>query len=107
MDTDDARSRQQQIVTEFRRRREREMIAAIPFLAGASVAYTAYRDPTFRIMGVSGMPLLLPALAVVAACCVYHLVNWRCPVCGRVFLTGIFVSSCDRCGTVFQERMKT
>jgi ribosomal protein L37AE/L43A len=101
---DDEASRRQQIVQDFKRRREREMLAFIPCLFAFWVFYEAWQDPGFRLAGLSGWPLLLAAGAAVALIIVHHLVNWRCPVCRQPFLTGPFgVKFCKKCGALFEE----
>lgn len=96
--------RRQQILADFKRRRTRELLMVVVFLAAGYVAYSAYQDPySFRVAGLRGVPLLLAALAVIAAGLVHHVVNWRCPVCGRPFLTGVTVKFCKHCATVFEE----
>lgn len=102
MSLDDA-FRRQQILEDFKRRRTRELVAAVPFLAAVFVLYQMHDDADFSIGGLTGKPLLLAALAVIAAVLVHHVVNWRCPACGQVFLTGITVSHCKRCGMLFTE----
>lgn len=102
MSVDDPHQRQQ-ILEDFKRRRTREIIAIVPFLASVFVIYELFKDPGFQVRGLSGGPLLLAALAVLAAVLIHHIVNWRCPVCGNVFLTGIAVSHCRRCGMLFTE----
>lgn len=93
----------QQILEDFRRRRTREIIVIAPFLASVFVIYQLFEDPDFTVGGLSRGPLLMAALAVLAAVLIHHVVNWRCPVCGNVFLTGINVSHCKRCGALFTE----
>lgn len=93
----------QQILDDFKRRRAREIIAIAPFLASIFVIYQVFESPGFQVGGLSGGPLLLAALAVLAAVLIHHVVNWRCPVCRHVFLTGITVSHCKQCGTLFTE----
>ncbi len=102
MSVDDPLQRQQ-ILEDFKRRRTREIIAIAPFLAAIFVIYQLFHNPEFQIRGLGGGPLLLAALAVVAAVLIHHIVNWRCPACGQVFLTGITVSHCKRCGMLFTE----
>ena len=102
MSVDDPQQRQQ-ILEDFKRRRTREIIAIAPFLASVFVIYQLFDDPGFQIRGLGGGPLLLASLAVLAAVLIHHAVNWRCPVCGHVFLTGITVSHCKRCGMLFTE----
>lgn len=93
----------QQILEDFKRRRTREIIAIAPFLASVFVLYELFKNPGFTVGGLSGGPLLLAALAVLAAVLIHHVVNWRCPACGHVFLTGITVSHCKSCGMLFTE----
>jgi rubredoxin len=102
MSIDDIQSRRQ-IAEEFKRRRTRELIAILPFMAAVFVLYQIFDEPGYQIGGLSGGPLLLAALAVLAAVLIHHVVNWRCPACGRVFLTGISVPFCKGCGAIFEE----
>ncbi|HET9210190.1 MAG TPA: hypothetical protein VFR03_07320 [Thermoanaerobaculia bacterium] len=100
MDVSDVRP-QPRIVEEFYRRRRRELLA-LP-LGGLAfyVAWQAYHDPTFAVLGLKGLPLLVLAAAVVVAYFAHHLVNWRCPACGRHFFTGFVLQSCPHCGALF------
>jgi len=94
--------RQQQIVQEFRRRRARELVALIP---GGLAAYTvsrAFGGSGFTAGGPSRWLLLGLAAAVIVAYFVHHLINWRCPACGRHFLDGFLIRRCARCGVAFK-----
>lgn len=93
----------QQVLAEFKRRRTRELVAAGPFIAAAIVFVEADKSALFQISRLKDAPLLVAALLVIAACIVHHALNWRCPVCSKNFWTGIFVSHCKNCGTVFEK----
>jgi rubredoxin len=95
--------RRQQILQELKRRRNRELIAFVPFVAALLVVYQAFDDPGLVIGGLRGLPLFLAAFTVVAACLVHHAVNWRCPACRHHFRSGISVPFCKSCGFVFEE----
>jgi ribosomal protein L37AE/L43A len=102
--------RRQEIVREFQRRRTREMLAGVPFIAAFVVIYQLRANPEYEIAGLSGPPLLMAAIAVIAGVLLHHAVNWRCPACGRNFWRGINVPLCRHCGAVFvgsrkRERM--
>lgn len=99
---DDPQQRQQ-ILAEFKRRRTREILSIFLFLAAVFVISQFFDDPEYKVGGLSGGPLLLAALAVMAAVLIHHVVNWRCPACGHGFLTGISVSHCQSCGMLFTE----
>jgi len=94
----------QEILTAFKRRRNREYIAAIPLLFAFFLIGYSQDDPGFQILGLRGHGLALGAGVVVAAWLVHYFYNWRCPACSRPFLSGIFITSCPRCGTVFKDR---
>lgn len=93
--------RSQEIVREFQRRRTRELLAGVPFLAAFVVIYQLRANPEYEIAGLSGPPLLLAAIAVIAGVLLHHAVNWRCPACGHNFWRGINVPLCRHCGAVF------
>lgn len=93
--------RRQEIVREFQRRRTRELLAGVPFIAAFVVIYQLRANPEYEIGGLSGPPLLLAAIAVIAGVLLHHAVNWRCPACGRNFWRGINVPLCRHCGAVF------
>ncbi|MFL6262975.1 MAG: hypothetical protein ACJ76Y_25020 [Thermoanaerobaculia bacterium] len=94
--------RQQWIVQDFRRRRARELVALIPGGLAAYVACESFQDSAFTVRGVSGTLLLVASGAVVVAYFVHHLINWRCPACGRHFLDGFLIRRCARCGVTFK-----
>jgi|SRR5579872_540995 len=96
--------RRRAILGVFRRRRARAIISAIPMVAALLVIELSEEDPDFQVLGFRGQGLVAGAIGVVVLCAVYHLVAWRCPVCGRAFTRGLAVGSCNRCGTVFSER---
>lgn len=100
MDVSDVRP-QPQIVEEFYKRRRRELWALVLGGLAFYVAWQAYHDSTFTVLGLRGLPLLALAAAGVVAYFVHHLVNWRCPACGRHFFTGFFLQSCPHCGALF------
>jgi hypothetical protein len=93
--------RRQEILREFQRRRTRELLAGIPFLAAFFVIYQLRVKPEYEIGGLSGAPLLMAAIAVIAAVLLHHAINWRCPACGHNFWRGIGVPLCRHCGAVF------
>lgn len=96
--------RRRAILAAFKQRRERAIIAAIPVVAALLVIGLSKDDPDFQVLGFRGQGLVAGAIGVVVLCAIYHLVAWRCPVCGRAFTRGLAVGSCGRCGTVFSER---
>lgn len=89
-----------QIAAELNRRRKRELVAAVPFLAAILVIVQLLHDSHLTIGGLGRLPLLAAALAVVAVYFVHHLTNWRCPAC-RHYLGKLGASVCSRCGATF------
>jgi hypothetical protein len=89
-----------QIAAELKRRRNRELVAAVPLFAAVIVFVQLLHDSSFEIGGLGGLPLLVTALAVVAGYTVHHLTNWRCPAC-RHYLGKLGATLCNHCGATF------
>ena len=96
--------RRREIVQAYKSRRDREMISWIPGVASIFVISMAWKDPAFEVGGLSGPPLRLAAVAVLAAYLLHHIFNWRCPACGRNFWRGISVPFCRHCGALFERQ---
>lgn len=100
MDVRDVRP-QPQIVEEFFRRRRRELWALVLGGLAFYMAWQAYHDPAFTVLGLRGLPLLALAAAGIVACFVHYCINWRCPACGHHLFARFFLPSCPRCGAFF------
>lgn len=93
---------QQEILTAFQRRRELELLIAIPILSGTFALVLLFRNPNYQIAGFGGSALALTAGAVLLVGLVLHFVNWRCPACSRPLHRGVAGTPfCRGCGAVF------
>ncbi len=92
----------QEILTAFQRRRQLELLIAIPILSGTFALVLLFRNPEYQIAGFGGSALALTAGAVLIVGLVLHFVNWRCPACGRPLHRGVAGTPfCRGCGAVF------
>jgi hypothetical protein len=92
----------QEILTAFQRRRQLELLIAIPILSGTFALVLLFRNPEYQIGGFGGSALALTAAAVLIAGLMLHFVNWRCPACGRPLHRGVAGTPfCRGCGAVF------
>src|SRR5436305_14636938 len=73
----------QEILTAFQRRRQLELLIAIPILSGTFALVLLFRNPEYQIAGFGGSALALTAGAGLIARLVLPFINWRCPACGR------------------------
>jgi len=88
---------------QFRVRRQRQLILAIPLIA-LFVVFTVLSDE-MRSGTVAGLPVsaAVPAfLILVAGAVVFSFQNWRCPACGRYLGKGLNPRFCQKCGAPLQ-----
>jgi drug/metabolite transporter (DMT)-like permease len=86
-----------QIIDEFRRRRTRQFVAAVPGIAGIILALMAVTHGS--LFGIDGDLLALAGGSAFVAYAIFSIVNWRCPACSRYLGKGMNPSFCPRCGT--------
>ncbi len=88
---------------EFEKRRCRQGIASIPFMAAVVGLVLAGFPDLGRVMGFS-QDLVFPIVGLaVIAFFGYSLVNWRCPSCNRYFGQRLNPKRCSGCGTDFRD----
>jgi hypothetical protein len=94
--------RDPQVIEEFRRRRVRQLVAVVPFVA-ALIPLLMLEDA-----GPEGL-FGIPAVAVAAVCgavliagLIFSLVNWRCPACKGYLGKAISPRFCQKCGARLQ-----
>jgi hypothetical protein len=87
-----------QVVEEFRLRRKRQWLAAIPGVA--AVVFISYflKREDFALFGLSSTALTFGACAVVLGYLMFSIWNWRCPGCDGYLGKGMNPSFCGKCG---------
>jgi hypothetical protein len=86
---------------EFRLRRRRQWIMALPFLLVMGAVALA-REPGDSLFGLAPRVWVPVALAVLAGAVVFSLRNWRCPACKGYLGRGFGPRFCPRCGVALQ-----
>lgn len=91
------------VVAEFRKRKFRQLLAAIPAIAAiVPLVMSEGAGPE----GVWGLPIrvLLPVCCVVIlAVVVFSLFNWRCPACKAYLGKRMSPRFCSHCGAQLQD----
>jgi hypothetical protein len=98
--------RRREILQTYKQRRDLQHLSGFLALGAAFLAFKAWESPGFGIAGFGGPPLLLTALAVVAAGLAHYAASWRCPDCGRHFRRFVSATFCRHCGTVFTTDLR-
>ena len=89
------------VIEDFRRRRNREALAAcLLAVAVAGAAVVSYFDVGRRMAWIFAMAVAIIAYAA------FHAMNWRCPACGCYLANRSiwFTPRCDACGAAFTPR---
>ena len=88
------------IEEEFRRRRTRQWVAAVPGLvAFFALLVAADNSDSEQLFGLPAGVVFWIAIAVFAAYALFSFANWRCPSCSRYLGRAINPTFCVKCGT--------
>ena len=93
-----------EIVTEFKKRRTRQIMAIGPIVLAFIALLSVENNPT-GIFGLSPSIILVGAFAVIISVLVFSLLNWRCPSCNKYLGKAINPKFCSKCGTQLGEKM--
>lgn len=88
-----------QIIEEFRQRRTRQWIAAIPGVIAFLIAYWALDHPDRTLFGLSSTHMAIGAFVLVAAYVLFSIRNWRCPSCEGYLGKNMNPAFCPKCGS--------
>ena len=83
---------------EFAKRRRRQLLAVIPFLAIIVLRVALDRDAETSFFGLPNGVVIGGALVIVLGVVAFSLWNWRCPACSKYLGKGISPSFCSKCG---------
>jgi len=87
-----------QVIEEFKQRRTRQWIAAIPGVVAFLLFYLALRHHESPVPGLNPQVLTGVAGVVVVAYVIFSIWNWRCPACNRYLGKGMNPAFCAKCG---------
>jgi hypothetical protein len=91
------------IVAEFKKRKLRQLLAAIPAIAAIVPLVMAENAGPDGVWGVPIKVLAPVCIVVVLAVLGFSLVNWRCPACKGYLGKKMSPRFCSRCGVQLQE----
>jgi hypothetical protein len=92
-----------QVVAEFRRRRTRQLIAVVPFVAALIPLFMLEDAGPEGLFGIPAVVVGSVCGAVVIAGFIFSLMNWRCPACRCYLGKAISPRFCQKCGAQLQE----
>ena len=87
-----------QIAEEFRQRRNRQWIAAIPGILAILVVVFSLDHAESSLFGIDTNVLAMVGGAVVLAYLMFSIWNWRCPACDGYMGKAMNPTFCAKCG---------
>lgn len=87
-----------EIKSEFKKKKTRQFLIAIPLLPAIIVIVLTSKLGTELLNGISNLHLLIVAFVIVIIGLVFSLLNWRCPNCNSYLGKRINPKFCANCG---------
>ncbi len=87
------------IATQFKIRRARQFIVAIPIVLVLLGIYWFAGHPQASIIGLPSHVVVLIGFAMITGAIIFSFTNWRCPSCNKYLGREINPKFCSKCGT--------
>jgi len=91
------------VMQEFKRRRKRQLILAVPLVAVMLVFFWVSDHQNTPVLGLQPSQFIWVMLAFVVFALAFSLYNWRCPSCNSYLGKRINPSFCSSCGTKLHD----
>jgi len=86
------------VVSEFRKRERRQLLAVLPLMLAVVAAKLAHDHTGGAVFALPAWSFYVMAVALVVGAVVFSVLNWRCPACRRYLGRGAIRETCPRCG---------
>jgi hypothetical protein len=93
---------EKKIIEDFRKRRMRQIIIAIPMIIGMITFFVISENRDFSFAGISSLHISIGIIVLFVAAAVFSIKNWRCPACNKYLGKGINPKFCPKCGARLQ-----
>lgn len=92
-----------QIISEFKRRRTKQIIAVIPFIAAMIPLFLLDEAGPAGLFGISSIVIGSTCIAILIAGLIFSVINWRCPACNSYLGKTISPRFCQKCGAQLMQ----
>jgi len=88
----------EKIISEFKKRRTRQIIAIIPAII-AFLGLVSVEDNPAGIFGIQPNTIIGISIALILSVLIFSWFNWRCPSCNKYLGKAWNQKFCSKCGT--------